>query len=126
MKWSEILPDSCPSEDALIPHEESFYRVSHGNPAEDSDFFSQRKMSGGDKIFNGKGIDECIARAVSVFSCIDDAKKLLKLPKFRNGCIAIIVLSEADGVLKKTFSASHFSWWRSVDFDYKMAKIVKE
>lgn len=34
MKWSEILPDSCPPEDALIPHGESFYRVSHGNPAE--------------------------------------------------------------------------------------------
>lgn len=83
-------------------------------------------MSGGEKIFNGKGIDECITRAVSVFSCIDDAKKLLKLPKFRNGCIAIIVLSETDGVIKKTFSASHFSWWCSVDFDYKMAKIVKE
>lgn len=125
MNWIEELPESCPPKDAVIPHKESFYRVSLGNPAESSDFFSQRKMQGEDKVFRGKGVDECITRAVSVFSCMDDAQKLLKLPKFKKGCIALVVLDEKDGMLKKTFSASHFSWWRSADFDYKMAKIVK-
>lgn len=125
MIWTETLPVSCPPEDACAPHGDSFYRVSHGNPADNSDFFSQRKMQGDDRVFKGNGIDECIARAVSVFSSWEDATRLLKLPKFRDGCIALIVLDEKDGVTKKTFSTSHFSWWRSVDFDYKKAKIVQ-
>lgn len=81
MKWSEILPDSCPPEDALIPHEESFYRVSHGNPAEDSDFFSQRKMSGGDKIFNGKGIDEWYSKSCFCLFLYRRCEKIIEITK---------------------------------------------
>ena len=124
IKWVETLPDRCPPEDAYAPSGEHFYRISQGIPVEDSDFFSQRKMAP-EKVFAGDGIDECIARAISVFSDVEDAKKKLKLPKFRGGCIAEIVLNVSDGVVKKTFKQSHYSWWRAQSFDYTNSKIVQ-
>lgn len=83
----------------------------------------QRKLSP-DKIFKGEGIDECIVRSVSLFSDSNDAKRLLKLPKFRKANIAEVCLSEKDGNIKKTFGHSHYSWWRSALFDVSQAKII--
>lgn len=123
MEWFEDLPVSCPPADA-IDCNGIFYRVSHGNPAESSDFFSQRLLAP-DKRFLGEGIDECIVRAVSVFAELNDAKNLLKLPKFKNANIAILNLQEQDGKTKKTFKKSHHSWWRSKSFDVYNAKIIK-
>ena len=51
MNWFEELPPSCPPADA-VPCDGQFYRIAKGNPAEDSDFFSQRKMQP-DKVFKG-------------------------------------------------------------------------
>ena len=94
-----------------------------GNPATNNDFFSQRKLAP-DKTFKGEGIDECIVRALSVFSDLPDAERLLKLPKFRKANIVKIELSEKDGKIKKTFGNSHYSWWRSSLFDVSQSKIV--
>lgn len=93
------------------------------NPAESKDFFSQKQLAP-DKEFKGEGIDECIVRAVSVFAMIEDAKRLLKLPKFKNANIAMVELKPQDGKIKKTFKKSHYSWWRSKSFDVNKAKIV--
>lgn len=123
MEWFEELPSSCPPSDA-IDSEGTFYRVSHGNPAESSDFFSQRLLAP-DKQFHGEGIDECIVRAVSVFAELNDAKNLLKLPKFKKANIAIVHLHEQDGKIKKTFKKSHYSWWRSKSFEVNNAKIIE-
>ena len=124
MDWAETLPNRCPPEDAISPSGEYFYRISKGNPVEDSDFFSQKKLAP-DKKFTGEGIDECIIRAVSVYSNIEDAKRTLKLPKFKGGCIAKIVLNGDDGLIKKTFKKSHYSWWRTQSFDFTISKIVQ-
>ena len=86
MDWYEQLPPLCPPTDAN-PCNGRYYRIAKGNPANDSDFFSQRKLQP-DKVFVGPGVDECIAHA-------------------------------------KTFSDSHFSWWRSNDFDVSQTKVVK-
>jgi len=53
----------------------------------------------------------------------DDAKKRLKLPKFRYSVIAAVELEPKDGEMKKTFRDSHYSWWRSTNFDVKQAKV---
>lgn len=124
MNWTESLPESCPPADAHAPSGEHYYRISQGDPIKDSDFFSQRKLAP-NKTFSGNGIDECIARAVSIFSNLEDAKKKLKLPKFKDGCIADIVLNSEDGVVKKTFKQSHHSWWRTQSFSCKNSKIVQ-
>ena len=123
MDWYEQLPPLCPPTDAS-PCNGRFYRIAKGNPANDSDFFSQRKLQP-DKVFVGLEIDECIVRAISLFSDEADVVRRLKLPKFRNANISEVILQPKDGVMKKTFSDSHYSWWRSVDFDISQTKIVE-
>lgn len=76
-KWFETLPPECPPADSQ-ECSGRYYRVAQGDPATSEDFFSQRKLSP-EKVFLGVGIDECIVRAVSVFSEVDDAKRLLRL-----------------------------------------------
>lgn len=71
MNWFEQLPPQCPPSDAM-PCNGIYYRIAKGNPVDDSDFFSQRKLMP-DKVFTGLGIDECIIRSISVFSDIEDA-----------------------------------------------------
>ena len=99
-------------------------RITKGNPIVDGDFFSQRKLQP-NKLFKGLGVDECIARAVSLFADEEDVTRRLKLPKFRHAHIAEVVLTPKDGVMKKTFSASHYSWWRSTNFNISTAKIIE-
>ncbi len=122
MNWYEQLPALCPPLDA-VPCEGTYYRIAKGNPATDSDFFSQRKMLP-NKTFTGLGVDECVARSISLFSEVNDAARRLKLPKFRCANIVVVTLQPKDGVMKKTFSDSHYSWWRSADFEVSQAKIV--
>lgn len=123
MEWFEDLPDKCPPEDAYESSGQAFYRIAEGDPVKDSDFFSQKKMDPG-RIFSGKGIDECIIRAVSMFDNVEDARSKLKLPKFKNCCIAEVVLNKKDGLVKQTFKQSHYSWWRTKMFDITVSKIV--
>lgn len=115
------MPKYCPPSEAEECHGD-FYRIANGNPATSVDFFSQKKLQP-DKVFKGQGIDECIARAVSLFKDKDDARKRLKLPKFKHSVIAVVRLEPKDGVMKKTFRDSHYSWWRSRGFDVKQAKV---
>ena len=112
----------CPN-NALLQMRSYYYRIANGNPATTEDFFSQRKMQP-DKVFKGLGIDECVARAVSLFSEREEAEKRLKLPKFKKASIALVTLEPKDGVLKKTFGIAHYSWWRTKDFNVLQAKIV--
>ena len=121
--WFETLPEACPPEDAK-PVSGRFYRIAKGNPADSGDFFSQRKLQPG-KVFVGKGIDECIVRSISLFSELSDAQKKLFIPKFKHAHIVMVDLEPKDGVVKKTFADSHFSWWRTVDFDVRQAKNIE-
>lgn len=122
-KWFETLPEQCPPFDAN-KCSGCFYRIAQGNPATSADFFSQRMLQP-DKVFIGAGIDECIVRSISLFADIDDVKKRLKLPKFRNANIALVTLQQEDGVMKKTFGGSHYSWWRTCTFNISQAKVIQ-
>lgn len=121
-EWFEELPKECPPADSQECNG-VYYRVACGNPATSADFFSQRMLAP-TKAFMGMGIDECVVRAVSVFAELDDARHLLKLPKFKNAKIAQVNLQPDDGNIKKTFKKSHHSWWRSKSFDVATAKII--
>ena len=98
-EWFEAWPEQCPPPDAKRC-EGCYYRIAKGNPVTTEDFFSQRKMQP-DKVFKGLGIDECVTRAVSLFSEREEAEKRLKLPKFKKANIALVILEPKDGVLKK-------------------------
>lgn len=106
-EWFEALPEQCPPTDAA-QCKGYYYRIANGNPATTEDFFSQRKLQP-DKVFKGFGIDECIARAISLFSTKEEAERRLKLPKFKNASIVIVKLEPKDGMIKKTFGIAHYS-----------------
>ena len=42
--WFEELPPSCPPFDS-VECDGTYFRVSHGNPAESEDFFSQKRLA---------------------------------------------------------------------------------
>ena len=94
MIWYEQLPEQCPPMDAQ-PCGGTYYRIANGNPVTEGDFYSQRKLHP-NKVFTGLGVDECIARSISLFADV-----------------------------KKTFSDSHYSWWRTVKYNVLQAKIVE-
>lgn len=123
MEWFEELPPSCPPLNA-VDCKGIYYRVSHEKPAESHDIFSQRLLAP-DKQVKREGIDECIVRAVSVFSELNDAKNLLKLPKFKKANIAELHLQEQDGKIKKTFKKSRYSWWKSKSFNVNNVEIIE-
>ncbi len=122
MEWFEVLPEQCPPSDAK-QCEGCYYRIANGNPATTEDFFSQKKLQP-DIIFRGLGIDECVTRAVSLFSEKGEAERRLKLPKFKKANIALVTLEPKDGMIKKTFGIAHYSWWRTKNFNVSQAKIV--
>ena len=93
------MPPSCPPFDS-VECNDPYFRVSYGNPAESEDFFSQKRLAP-NKFFKGEGIDDCIVRAVSVFFLLEDAKRLLILPKFKHANIAEVSLRTMDGKLRR-------------------------
>lgn len=122
-EWFEQLPEQCPPVDAQ-PCSGCFYRIAKGIPTGSEDYFSQRKLQP-EKIFVGEGIDECIVRSVSLFASAEEARKRLRLPKFRNNIIVAVDLSPKDGVIKKTFGPHHYSWWRTKSFNYTQIREAK-
>ena len=76
-------------------------------------------------IFIGKGIDDCIVKSISLFSDRKEIEKRMKLPKFRKGVIAEVRLEPKDGMIKKTFGAAHYSWWRTNEFEVSQAKVLE-
>ena len=76
-------------------------------------------------IKKGEGIDECIVKSISLFSDRKEIEKRMKLPKFRKAVIAEVCLKPKDGMIKKTFGAAHYSWWRTNEFDVSQAKVLE-
>lgn len=120
--WAEELPDQCPPSDSETPNGESFYRMVVDYPPVESDFFSQRKINL-TKLF--KGISECQARSVSLFSDLTVCKVKHKLPAHKDKKIVRIRLSPNSGLIKKT-AHEHFSWWRDINFDFITASELVE
>lgn len=120
IEWFEELPKQCPPSDAQHCNGR-YYRIAKGVPTESEDYFSQRKLQP-DKVFVGEGIDECIVRSVSLFASVEEARKRLRLPKFRKNIVVEVELTPKDGVIKKTFGPNHYSWWRTKHFNYSQTK----
>lgn len=111
-QWYETdMPDECPPADAFGVNGR-FYRFVSDSPSED-DFIPHSRLYP-DRSFLGM---ECQARAISVFSSVEDCNKLRKLsPKFRNKSVAAVQLTPCDGVIMHTpssLSNAHYSWWRA-------------
>lgn len=115
VEWNEELPELCPPSDAIVPENIIVYRFCRElNPTED-DFISHRKLWP-DKRFDG--VDECLARSLSVIDDLEICKNRLKLPRMKNfNSIYEVRLGVNDGLIKKTFpDPNHYSWWRAKSF----------
>ncbi len=115
LEWAEPLPDACPPKEAKEPNGEQYYRLVESFPPTEHDFYSQR-MCYPKKVFSA---GECIARSVSLLNSYDECLRIKKLAthKHKNEIIVGINLPQESGVIMPTFKSSHFSWWRSKNFD---------
>ncbi|HEX9504081.1 MAG TPA: hypothetical protein VF974_07265 [Patescibacteria group bacterium] len=103
----------CPHEDAFQPDGvKPFYRVVKHNPVTSDCFLPT-------PVREGFEIDPCISKSVSIYDSLDGIRNgYSKTPALKNkqGFIATMILRPEDGMLKKTFSNGHHSWWRSNEF----------
>lgn len=115
---------TCPHEDAFVPDgEKVYFRKLKGNYAIEDSFIAPP--------FNEALIDRadaCIQKSLSVFDDLEmliNAVIKIQSGKKKSKRIAILKLSDKDGLLKQTFGKNHHSWWRSQAFDVA-AVTIKE
>ena len=120
MNWYEELPLNCPPEAAYAP-KATYFRLG-SIPPDDSDFWSHRRRFPHKKFH----VDECIARALSIFDDQNAAERLKQLlPAMRLKPIFQIDFTEKDGLIQQTGNdLHHFSWWRSIEFNLESIKIL--
>jgi hypothetical protein len=110
----------CPHADAFVPDGVTpYYRVVRHTPVVSESFLPT-------PVREGFEIDPCIAKSVSIYDSLDGIRNgYSKTPalKKKQGYVAILVLQPGDGLLKKTFSDGHHSWWRSTGFNHENAQL---
>lgn len=112
--WAEELPPDCPPTDALEPDNKAYYRLVDTIPPTEKDFWSLRKLFP-DRKFGRK---TCVASACSVWPTPEDCVRISKLPTQKDRQVVKLILPPASGRIKKTGRGlTHFSWWRTRDFD---------
>ena len=113
MEWIELLPENCPPEEAYPPNNMAVFRLVESCPPSEVDFQSTKQRS------PNRISDECILKSCSVFSSFEACDKVRKTFRdFRNMRIVRIVLPPESGLIMQTVTKpSHYSWWRSADFD---------
>lgn len=122
MPYFEDLNDCgiCPHVDAFAPDGATpYYRVVKVNPVTSESFLPT-------PLREGFEIDPCIAKSVSIYDSPDGIRNgYSKTPALKNkpGFIATLLLQPEDGLLKKTFSNGHHSWWRSTAFDHNTVTV---
>ena len=109
--YLEELPESCPPADASRQMLTA-YRIVEQFPPAEADFHSQRKKFP-TRVFS---LDECTVRACSVFDNVFDIGKKKKL--LVNRKIVKFTIFPQDGMVKKTLSHGHHSWWVSGELDF--------
>lgn len=127
MNWSEELPDKCPPAEAVEADGFVVYRLAVKNEFDEEDFKSQRALKPHPHVF--KGVDECIARSVSVFNEMQKCVDMIKLPLYKGKFKTVLELKLTgnDGQIMKTFTdPNHYSWWRSSSFDISNAIIKNQ
>lgn len=115
LKWFEELPKECPPNDAKCANGDRYYRLVSNLDNALNELVSQR-IEHPNKQFNQ---DECICHAVSIFLQKEDCERMKKFPRHKKKVLFDFILKNGDGLIKKTFRDSHYSWWRSANFAIK-------
>lgn len=123
-EWTCVMPDGCPPDDVLVPSEHPFYRL-----AKQADSYSENDFRSYAEVDPQRHWGEQLPLAVGL-SLIDSETKIrrnLKLPMFRQykGIIALM-LNPTDGVVKQTgVHRSHYTWWRTRQFQISNLTMLK-
>jgi hypothetical protein len=121
MNWHEEIPEQCPPKGANEANGDEFFRLCKDEPADSSDFCSQKKDNPERKF---AGIPECVLYSVSIWGNKEKCLHQKKYPTQKNKKLGKIVLNEDDGQIKNTFKPDHYSWWRSDTFRPDLTVII--
>jgi len=112
----ETLPQQCPPADAIAAGDALVFRAVRANPPTIEDFHSQAML--GTIELDGRPEEfVCRASSCSVFTTLNGARKLKKLPKLRDRVfVASVQLTDDAGVIRPSAGA-HMEWWIYRDFD---------
>lgn len=115
MTFRELLPaGDCPPADAEeIVEPIEVYRLVRTDPPTDADFRSQRCEHPRTKY---RGVTECRARGVSVYTDSADAAGKLALPQFKGRMVCRVTLDAGAGWIEPFGRDSHHTWWPLADF----------
>ena len=114
-QYRESLPPGCPPDEAWeITSSAAVFRLVRTHPPTADDFRSQRAEKPFQKF---RGVTECRARGVSVFSRREDLQRALKLPALRGRLICRVQLGSGAGSIQQTGRRSHHTWWPLAEFD---------
>ena len=112
--FREPLPKGCPPWEAQeIITEQVVFRLVPTDPPTDSDFQSQRAENPNNPF---KGVSECQARGLSVYSNMRHAEKQLKKPRLRGRLICQVTLDRGAGYILEMGRRWHFTWWPFASF----------
>lgn len=116
MSYRENLPEGCPPDASVeIALETRVFRLVKASPATLDDFRSQRAER---PVAVFKGVTECQARGLSIFTERQNAvQKALLLPRFRGFQVCLVRLVAGAGRIQQTFQPSHHTWWPLAEFD---------
>lgn len=122
-EWACSMPEGCPPDNVLMPHEHPFFRLSKQKDCYSADDF--RSYAENDPSRHWGNL---LPLAVGLSLIADEAKarRNLKLPMFRQyrGIIALS-LNPQDGVVLQTgVHRSHYTWWRTRSFQMSNLKML--
>lgn len=121
--WAIDMPQDCPPNDIMVPFEHPFFRLAtSSNAVSADDFLSYAELNPG----RDWGAQLPLAVGLSLIDNEAKARRNLKLPMFRRqkGIIALC-LCPTDGVVKQTGAhISHYTWWRTTNFDINNANLL--
>ena len=103
-KWGDHFPASCPPNDARPKNIDPVYRITLHNPPTVEDFLSHKETN---RPYPPE--KECEACAISVFTDLEQVKKMKKkIPMFRNkGYIVKGKITKETGVVSEPDHKSH-------------------
>ena len=123
-EWTCTMPEGCPPEEVLVPFEHPFFRLAkHAHAYSEADFRTYAETDPQRQW----GAQLPLAVGLSLIDNEGKARRNLKLPMFRSyrGIVALM-LHPADGVVRQTgVHRSHYTWWRTQQFQMSNLKMLQ-
>lgn len=111
-EWQQELPASCPPSDAVCPEGQTFFRLVNPDGITSECFLPTPPKFGPSAKWT-----LCHFKSVSIFNTLQDLTRALKIGDHKTKSIISLKLPPGSGLISKTGSSGHYSWWRAAQFD---------